>query len=68
MLPFLYDSRLSVNMKSGRFCDLCRKEITMNNVIPMEIQGENYVFDSQDCIRIFHKLNADYGNILIGEQ
>ena len=51
-------------MKSGRFCDLCRKEIAINNMIPMEIQGENYVFDSYDCIRIFHNLNAAYGNIL----
>ena len=67
MLPFLYYSRLNVVMKSGRFCDLCRKEITINNMIPMEIQGENYVFDSNDCIRTFHKLNAVYGNILIGE-
>jgi hypothetical protein len=33
----------------------------------MEIQGENYVFDSYDCIRIFHNLNAVYGNIVIGE-
>jgi hypothetical protein len=33
----------------------------------MEIQGENYIFDSDDCIRIFNKLNAVYGNILIGE-
>jgi hypothetical protein len=55
-------------MKSGRFCDLCRKEIAIDDMIPMEIQGENYVFDSQDCIRIFHKLNAVYGNILIGGQ
>lgn len=54
-------------MKSGRFCDLCRKEITMNNMIPIEIQGENYVFDSYDCVRVFHKLNAVYGNILVGE-
>jgi hypothetical protein len=55
-------------MKSGRFCDLCRKEITMNKMIPMAIQGENYVFDSHDCIRIFHKLNAVYDNVLIGER
>ena len=68
MLPFLYHSCLFLDMKSGRFCDLCRKEITMNNMIPMDIQGENYIFDSQDCIRIFHKLNVVYGNILIGEQ
>jgi hypothetical protein len=54
-------------MKSGRFCDLCRKEIPINNMIPMEIKGENYVFDSYDCIRIFHNLNAVYGNIVIGE-
>jgi len=54
-------------MKSGRFCDLCRKEIPNNDVIPMEIQGENYIFDSDDCVRIFHKLNAVYGNILVGE-
>jgi hypothetical protein len=54
-------------MKSGRFCDLCRKEITMNNMIAIEIQGENYVFDSYDCIRIFQKLNVVYGNILAGE-
>ena len=67
MLPFLYHSKPIVVMKSGRFCDLCRKEITINNIIPMEIQGENYVFDSYDCIRIFHKLNADYGNIFIGQ-
>ncbi len=55
-------------MKSGRFCDLCRKEITMNKMIPMEIQGESFVFDSHDCIRIFHKLNAVYDNVLIGER
>ena len=67
MLPFLYYAILLVNMKSGRFCDLCRKEITINNMIPMEIGGENYVFDSDDCVRIFHKLNAVYGNILISE-
>ncbi len=67
MLPFIYHSKPNVVMKSGRFCDLCRKEIPINNIIPMEIQGENYVFDSYDCIRIFHKLNAVYGNILIGE-
>jgi hypothetical protein len=54
-------------MKSGRFCDLCRKEISLNKMIPMEIQGENYIFDSYDCVRIFHKLNAVYGNILVGE-
>jgi hypothetical protein len=54
-------------MKSGRFCDLCRKEINMNNMIPMEIRGENYVFDSYDCIRIFQKLNAVYGNILTSD-
>jgi hypothetical protein len=54
-------------MKSGRYCDLCRKEVTRNNMIPMEIQGENYIFDSDDCIRIFYKLNAVYGNILVGE-
>ncbi len=54
-------------MKSGRFCDLCRKEIPNSDVIPMEIQGENYIFDSYDCVRIFHKLNAVYGNILVGE-
>jgi hypothetical protein len=52
-------------MKSGRFCDLCRKEIQLNNIIPIEIQGENYIFDSNDCIKIFQKLNAVYGNILI---
>ena len=55
-------------MKSGRFCDMCRKEIHLNNIIPMEIQGESYVFDSYDCIRIFHKLNAVYGNVLIEGQ
>jgi hypothetical protein len=54
-------------MKSGRYCDLCRKEVTMGNMIPMEIQGENYIFDSEDCIKIFHKLNSVYGNILVGE-
>lgn len=54
-------------MKSGKYCDLCRKEIPTNNIIPIEIQGENYIFDSYDCIRIFNKLNAVYGNILIGE-
>jgi hypothetical protein len=54
-------------VKSGRFCDLCRKEISMDSMIPIEIQGENYVFDSYDCIRIFQKLNAVYGNILVGE-
>jgi len=54
-------------MKSGRFCDLCRKEIPISDMIPMEIQGENYIFDSYDCVRIFHKLNAVYGNILVGE-
>ncbi len=37
----------------------------MSNMIPIEIQGENYIFDSSDCIRIFNKLNAVYGNILI---
>jgi hypothetical protein len=52
-------------MKSDRFCDMCRKKITMSNMIPIEIQGENYVFDSYDCIRIFNKLNAVYGNILV---
>lgn len=52
-------------MKSGRFCDLCRKEIKVNSVIPIEIQGENYIFDNNDCVRIFQKLNAVYGNILI---
>ena len=52
-------------MKNDRFCDLCRKKITMSNMIPIEIQGENYIFDSYDCIRIFNKLNAVYGNILI---
>jgi hypothetical protein len=52
-------------MKSGRFCDLCRKEIKVNNMIPIEIQGENYIFDNSDCVRIFQKLNAVYGNILI---
>ena len=52
-------------MKSDRFCDLCRKKITMSNMIPIEIQGENYIFDSYDCIRIFNKLNAVYGNVLI---
>jgi hypothetical protein len=67
MLPFLYYSRLIEVMKSGRFCDLCRKEITINNMITIEIQGEKYVFDNYDCIRIFQKLNAVYGNILIGE-
>lgn len=36
-------------------------------MIPMEIRGENYIFDSYDCIRIFHKLNAVYGNILVEE-
>ena len=66
MLPFLYHGTILVDMK-GRFCDLCRKEIKINNMIPMEIQGENYVFDSEDCVRIFHKLNAVYGNILISE-
>jgi hypothetical protein len=40
----------------------------MNKMIPIEIQGENYVFDSNDCIRIFHKLNAVYDNVLIGER
>ena len=55
-------------MKSGRFCDLCRKEITTNKMIPMEIQGESFVFDSHDCIRIFYKLNAVYDNVLIGER
>jgi hypothetical protein len=54
-------------MKGGRYCDLCRKEVTMGNMIPIEIQGENYIFDSEDCIRIFHKLNSVYGNILVGE-
>jgi len=67
MLPFLYHGTILVDMKKGRFCDLCRKEIKINNMIPMEIQGENYVFDSEDCVRIFHKLNAVYGNILISE-
>jgi hypothetical protein len=52
-------------MKSDRFCDLCRKKITMSNMIPIEIQGEKYIFDNYDCIRIFNKLNAVYGNILI---
>jgi hypothetical protein len=54
-------------VKSGRFCDLCRKEISMDRMIPIEIQGENYVFDSYDCIRIFQKLNVVYGNILVRE-
>ena len=54
-------------MKSGKYCDLCRKEIPIDNIIAMEIQGENYIFDSYDCIRIFNKLNAVYGNVLIGE-
>jgi len=54
-------------MKSGRYCDLCRKEVTMNNMIPMKIQGENYIFDSDDCIRIFYKLNSVYGNALLEE-
>jgi hypothetical protein len=54
-------------MKSGRYCDLCRKEVTMNNMIPMEIQGENYIFDSDDCIRIFYKLNSVYGDALLEE-
>ena len=36
-------------------------------MIPMEVQGENYIFDSYDCVKIFHKLNAVYGNILVGE-
>jgi hypothetical protein len=52
-------------MKNDRFCDLCRKKITMSNMIPIEIEGEKYIFDSYDCIRIFNKLNAVYGNILI---
>ena len=52
-------------MKSDRFCDLCRKKISTSNMIPIEIHGENYVFDSYDCIRIFNKLNAVYGNMLI---
>ena len=55
-------------MKSGRYCDLCRKEMPTNATIPMEIQGEEYNFDSYDCVRIFHKLNAVYGNILVGER
>ena len=65
---FLILSDLFSIMKSGKFCDLCRKEITINNMIPVEIQGENYIFDSYDCVRIFHKLNAVYDNILIGER
>ena len=52
-------------MKEARFCDLCRKEIRESNMIPVEIQGEKYVFDNYDCIRIFQKLNAVYGNILV---
>ncbi len=55
-------------MKSDRFCDLCRKQIGPNELIPMEIQGENYIFDSFDCVKIFHKLNTVYGNILVGER
>ena len=55
-------------MKSGRYCDLCRKEMPTNATIPMEIQGEKYNFDSYDCVRIFHKLNAVYGNLLVGER
>jgi len=55
-------------MKSGRFCDLCRKEIPYSDMIPMQIEGENYMFDSYDCIKIFNKLNAVYGNILVGER
>ena len=50
-------------MKSGRYCDLCRREVTSDDFIPMEIRGENYIFDSYDCVKIFHRLNAVYGEI-----
>lgn len=52
-------------MRSSRFCDLCRKEISAPNMIRAEIQGENYVFDSDDCFKIFNKISAAYGNLLI---
>ena len=38
MLPFLYYPRLSVDMKSGRFCDLCRKEIAQRDSSHIKIE------------------------------
>ena len=51
-------------MKSGKFCDYVGNKVPNNYIIPMEIQGENYTFDSYDCVRIFHKLNAVYDNLI----
>jgi len=47
------------------FVICAEKKSRSGNIIPIEIQGENYIFDSNDCVRIFQKLNAVYGNILI---
>ena len=54
-------------MKSGKYCDLCRKEITVANMISVKIRGESYVFDSYECTRIFNKFNTSYNNIFAGE-